>query len=157
MKGLSNFKKHVGTYKELCELLAFFKGFSTDTKKDRHQFFQPSDKTIASKKTSMRKSRTEESVKKMAFFCFSSAMLLNSLFIIIRCSSFKWSIWRNNRCCFAYASFNSAFNFFRCFFKRRQRAMFREIKSHKRFLRTHSVHLFESKSILHKFENDKQL
>ena len=157
MKRLLNLKKHVEIYREFCELSAPSKRFSTNTKENRRQFSQPSSKTIASEKTSMKKSKAEESVKKMTFFCFSSAMLLNLFFIIICCSFSKWSIWQNNRCCFTYVSFNLAFNFFRCSFKRRQRTMFRGARSHERFLRTHSMHLFESEPILHKFENDEQL
>ena len=157
MKGLSNLRKHVRIYKEPCELPAFFKKFPTNTKENRRQFFQPSGKTIVSEKTSMRKSKAEKSVKEVISSCSSSAMLFNSPFIIIRCSSSKWSIWRSNRCCFAYASFNSVFSFFRCFFRRRQRTMSREAKSHERPLRTHSIHLFEPEPILHKFENDEQL
>ena len=117
------------------------------------QSFKAFEKTICFEITSIKKFERDAT----NFSIRISFKFWNSSFIITFCSFFTKSICFSNRCCFAIASRKSLFNFWRCFFKRRQRAMFKEVKSHERSIFTHFVHLSTSSSTRQLFESLAQL
>ena len=125
-------------------------------KKEREmktQSFKAFEKTICFEITSIKefeKDATNFSIR-ISFKFWSSS------FIITLCFFSTKFICFSNRCCFAIASRKSLFNFWRCFFKRRQRAMFKEVKSHERSIFTHFVHLSTFSSTRQLFESLAQL
>ena len=125
-------------------------------KKEREmktQSFKAFEKTICFEITSIKKSKRDAT----SFSIRISFKFWSSSFIITLCSFSTKSICFSNRCCFAIASRKSLFNFWRCFSKRRQRAMFKEVKSHERSIFTHFVHLSTSSSTRQLFESLAQL
>ena len=117
------------------------------------QSFKTFEKTICFEITSIKKFEKDAT----NFSIRISFKFWNSLFIITLCSFSTKFICFNNRCCFAIASRKSLFNFWRCFSKRRQRAMFKKIKSHERSIFTHFVHLSTFSSTRQLFESLAQL
>ena len=117
------------------------------------QSFKAFEKTICFEITSIKRFERDAT----NFSIRISFKFWNSSFIITLCSFSTKSICFSNRCCFAIASRKSLFNFWRCFFKRRQRAMFKEVKSHERSIFTHFVHLLTSSSTRQLFESLAQL
>ena len=151
MKKIFYIEKHlkiVQTCQKLSTILEISKSKKVKEIKDKTLLLK-SKKTICSNNKSTNELEKHYSII-LSRFKFS--MFRSLLFIIICCSFLTKLICWSNRCCFWKTFFNSTFNFFCLFSKRRQRIVFIETKLHDTVARIHLMHLFESLSIRQTFE-----
>ena len=153
MKRIFYFEKHVKIEGEFHKLFEKIKKISKNKSKNvKNQSLEMFDKITCFDKMSMMNFNDEETRSSW----FNSSMFCNFAFIIVCCSFSTNFNCRIKRCYFAIVAWSFAFNFFRCFSRRRYRLMSREAKSQMWSSRMHSRHLFESSTILHAFLRREQ-